>query len=164
MLGLDRLADYDRMAAVGGEEVQVGWDEAAELVLSSFTDFSPTLGKAAQEFDGRYIDAPVREGKRGGAFCAYTVPSAHPYLMLNYTSRHVTRCPRAGHGLARGAGPTARPARAAHAAHAGRDRVGVRRDARVPASARRQGRPPRAWACWPRTSRARSPPCSARRR
>ena len=103
LLGLDRLADYDRMAAVGGEEVQVGWDEAAELVLSSFTDFSPTLGKAAQEFfDGRYIDAPVREGKRGGAFCAYTVPSAHPYLMLNYTSRRrdvLTLAHELGHGL-----------------------------------------------------------------
>ncbi len=103
LLGLDRLADYDRMAAVGGEEVQVGWDEATELVLSSFTDFSPRLGEAAQEFfDGRYIDAPVREGKRGGAFCAYTVPSAHPYLMLNYTSRRrdvLTLAHELGHGL-----------------------------------------------------------------
>ena len=103
LLGLDRLADYDRMAAVGGEEVQVGWEEATELVLSSFTDFSPRLGEAAQEFfDGRYIDAPVREGKRGGAFCAYTVPSAHPYLMLNYTSRRrdvLTLAHELGHGL-----------------------------------------------------------------
>jgi oligoendopeptidase F len=103
LLGLDRLADYDRMAAVGGEEVQVGWEEATELVLSSFTDFSPKLGDAAQEFfDGRYIDAPVREGKRGGAFCAYTVPSAHPYLMLNYTSRRrdvLTLAHELGHGL-----------------------------------------------------------------
>jgi oligoendopeptidase F len=103
LLGLDRLADYDRMAAVGDEEVQVGWEEATELVLSSFTDFSPRLGEAAQEFfDGRYIDAPVREGKRGGAFCAYTVPSAHPYLMLNYTSRRrdvLTLAHELGHGL-----------------------------------------------------------------
>jgi oligoendopeptidase F len=103
LLGLDRLADYDRMAAVGGEEVQVGWEEAAELVLSSFTDFSPRLGETAQAFfDGRYIDAPVREGKRGGAFCAYTVPSAHPYLMLNYTSRRrdvLTLAHELGHGL-----------------------------------------------------------------
>jgi oligoendopeptidase F len=103
LLELDRLADYDRMAAVGGEEVQVGWEEATELVLSSFTDFSPRLGEAAQEFfDGRYIDAPVREGKRGGAFCAYTVPSAHPYLMLNYTSRRrdvLTLAHELGHGL-----------------------------------------------------------------
>jgi oligoendopeptidase F len=103
LLGLDRLADYDRMAAVGGEEVQVGWEEATELVLSSFMDFSPRLGEAAQEFfDGRYIDAPVREGKRGGAFCAYTVPSAHPYLMLNYTSRRrdvLTLAHELGHGL-----------------------------------------------------------------
>jgi oligoendopeptidase F len=103
LLGLDRLADYDRMAAVGGEEVQVGWEEATELVLSSFADFSPRLGEAAQQFfDGRYIDAPVREGKRGGAFCAYTVPSAHPYLMLNYTARRrdvLTLAHELGHGL-----------------------------------------------------------------
>jgi oligoendopeptidase F len=103
LLGLDRLADYDRMAAVGGEDVEVAWKEATELVLGSIRDFSPKLATVAEEFfGGRYIDAPVRPGKRGGAFCAYTVPSAHPYLLLNYTSRRrdvLTLAHELGHGL-----------------------------------------------------------------
>jgi oligoendopeptidase F len=103
LLGLDRLADYDRMGPVGGEAIEVGWEEATELVLTSFRDFSPQLADVAEGFfDGRYIDAPVRPGKRGGAFCAYTVPSAHPYLLLNYTSRRrdvLTLAHELGHGL-----------------------------------------------------------------
>ena len=73
------------------------------MVLDSFNGFSPELGAVAQRFfDEQWIDAPVREGKRGGAFCAYTVPSAHPYLMLNYTSRRrdvLTLAHELGHGL-----------------------------------------------------------------
>jgi oligoendopeptidase F len=103
LLGLDRLADYDRMAAVGGEDVEFGWDEAKDLVLTSFHDFSGVLGETAQAFfDRPYIDAPVRPNKRGGAFCAYTVPSQHPYLLLNYTSRRrdvLTLAHELGHGL-----------------------------------------------------------------
>ena len=57
-------------------------------MLDCYSEFSPELGLTAGEFfaDG-YIDGPPRPGKRGGAFCSYTVPSAHPYVMLNYTSR-----------------------------------------------------------------------------
>jgi oligoendopeptidase F len=103
LLGLPRLADFDRMAAVGGEEVEVGWEEATDLVLSSFQDFSPVMGDLAQRFfDERWIDAPVRPAKRGGAFCAYTVPSVHPYVMLNFTSRRrdvLTLAHELGHGL-----------------------------------------------------------------
>jgi oligoendopeptidase F len=103
LLGLDRLADYDRMAAVGGQDVHVGWDDAKELVLTSFHDFSPVLGETAESFfDRPYIDAPVRPNKRGGAFCAYTVPSQHPYVLLNYTARRrdvLTLAHELGHGL-----------------------------------------------------------------
>ena len=103
LLGLDRLADYDRMAAVADEEVEVGWNEATDLVLTSFEEFSPRLADTAKAFfDQRWIDAPVRPAKRGGAFCAYTVPSAHPYVMLNYTSRRrdvLTLAHELGHGL-----------------------------------------------------------------
>jgi oligoendopeptidase F len=103
LLGLDRLADYDRMAAVADEEVEVGWSEATDLVLTSFEEFSPRLADVAKGFfDQRWIDAPVRPAKRGGAFCAYTVPSAHPYVMLNYTSRRrdvLTLAHELGHGL-----------------------------------------------------------------
>jgi oligoendopeptidase F len=104
LLGLDRLADYDRMASVGSEEERrYDWDEAKDIVLSSFADFSDVLADGARRFfDEEWIDAPVRPGKRGGAFCAYTVPSVHPYVMLNYTSQRrdvLTLAHELGHGL-----------------------------------------------------------------
>jgi oligoendopeptidase F len=104
LLGLDRLADYDRSAPIGGEtNGNVPWEEATELVLSAYRDFSPRLGKVVEEFlQGSYIDAPVRPGKRGGAFCSYAVPSAHPYILLNYagTRRDVlTLAHELGHGV-----------------------------------------------------------------
>ena len=103
LLGIDRLADYDRMAAVSGDEETVSWAQARELVLDSYASFSPELaGLVGQFFDGRWIDAPVRPAKRGGAFCAYTVPSAHPYVMLNYTARRrdvMTLAHELGHGV-----------------------------------------------------------------
>jgi len=103
LLGLDRLADYDRMAAVTDEDEQFGWEDATELVLDAFSGFSPVLGDTARRFfDERWIDAPVRPGKRGGAFCSYAVPSVHPYVLLNWTSRRrdvMTLAHELGHGL-----------------------------------------------------------------
>jgi oligoendopeptidase F len=103
LLGLDRLADYDRMAAVTGEDDTIPWAQARDLVLDSYASFSPVLADTAREFfTGDYIDAPVRPGKRGGAFCAYVVPSAHPYVMLNYTARRrdvLTLAHELGHGV-----------------------------------------------------------------
>ena len=79
------------------------WPEATDLVLTSFHEFSPVLGDLAQRFfDERWIDAPVRPNKRGGAFCAYTTPSVHPFVMLNYTSRRrdvLVLAHELGHGL-----------------------------------------------------------------
>jgi oligoendopeptidase F len=103
VLGLDRLADYDRMASVADEESEFGWREARELVLDAYGSFSSELqGAALRFFDEAWIDAPVRPGKRPGAFCAYTVPSQHPYLLLNWTGRRrdvLTLAHELGHGL-----------------------------------------------------------------
>ena len=103
LLGLPRLADYDRMASVAASDAEFGWNEAKELVLDAYASFSPDLaGVAKRFFDESWIDAPVRPGKRGGAFCAYTVPSQHPYLMLNWTARRrdvLTLAHEMGHGL-----------------------------------------------------------------
>ncbi|MBA2637611.1 MAG: M3 family oligoendopeptidase [Solirubrobacterales bacterium] len=103
LLGLDRLADFDRMAAVIDEEEEVGWEQARDLVLDSYGSFSGVLGDTVRAFfDDRRIDAPVRPGKRGGAFCAYTVPSARPYILLNYTARRrdvLTLAHELGHGV-----------------------------------------------------------------
>ncbi len=103
LLGLDRLADYDRMASVADVEAQVGWHDAKDLVLDAYGSFSGELADTAHRFfDGAWIDAPARPGKRPGAFCAYTVPSHHPYVLLNWTSRRrdvLTLAHELGHGL-----------------------------------------------------------------
>jgi len=103
VLGLDRLADYDRMASVAEDESSIGWAEATTIVRDAYASFSPELADIVQRFyDESWIDAPVRPGKRPGAFCAYTVPSHHPYLLLNWTSRNrdvLTLAHELGHGL-----------------------------------------------------------------
>jgi len=103
LLGLDVLADYDRIAAVTQDDEPVDWEDAKELVLASYADFTPELGDPARAFfDDNRIDAPPRPAKRGGAFAAYTVPSEHPYLMLNYTAKRrdvLILAHEMGHGL-----------------------------------------------------------------
>jgi oligoendopeptidase F len=103
LLGIDRLADYDRRATVAEREIEIDWPQARETVLETYESFSPTLGSlAARFFDEGWIDAPPGPGKRGGAFSAATVPSVHPYVMLNYTSRPddvLTLAHELGHGL-----------------------------------------------------------------
>jgi oligoendopeptidase F len=103
VLGIDKLADYDRMASVAADESRIGWAEAKEVVLDAYGSFSPELADAASRFfDGRWIDAPTRPGKRPGAFCAYTVPDHHPYVFLNWTGRArdvATLAHELGHGL-----------------------------------------------------------------
>jgi oligoendopeptidase F len=103
LLGIDRLADYDRMAAVTEEQEHVDWPQARDTVLESYSAFSDELGALVRRFfDESWIDAPVRPNKRGGAFCAYTVPSAHPYVLLNYTHTRrdvLTLAHELGHGV-----------------------------------------------------------------
>ncbi|MBA3746004.1 MAG: M3 family oligoendopeptidase [Solirubrobacterales bacterium] len=104
LLGIERLADYDRMAAVTQQEDEpVSWEDAKDLVLESYAAFTPELGDPARAFfDDNRIDAPPRPAKRGGAFAAYTVPSEHPYLMLNYTAKRrdvLVLAHEMGHGL-----------------------------------------------------------------
>jgi oligoendopeptidase F len=103
LLGLPRLADYDRFAPLQEVPGTVTWDEARELVLESFTDFSPTAGDIASRFFERsWIDAPARPGKILGAFCATLVPDVHPYVLLNYAGERrsvLTLAHELGHGL-----------------------------------------------------------------
>jgi len=103
ILGLDRLAYYDRVAPVAESDQRIGYAEARELTLECYRDFSAELGEVAAEFfSGDYVDAPPAPGKRAGAFCSYAVPSAHPYVMLNFTSRPgdvLTLAHELGHGV-----------------------------------------------------------------
>jgi oligoendopeptidase F len=103
LLGVEQLADYDRMAAVTEDEVTFPFARAREIVLDCYSGFSPELGEVAGRFfEEHRIDAPVRPGKRGGAFCASAVPTLQPYVLLNYTSRRrdvLTLAHELGHGV-----------------------------------------------------------------
>jgi len=103
VLGQEKLRDFDRMASVAHSATSIGWSEATGLVREAYSEFSPQLGSVVGRFiDESWIDAPVRPGKRGGAFCAYGVPSQHPYVLLNWTStpRDVaTLAHELGHGV-----------------------------------------------------------------
>jgi oligoendopeptidase F len=103
LLGVERLADYDRSAPVLAEDVRFSYGEARDLVLDTYQSFAPTAGTITRRFfDENWIDAPTRPHKRGGAFCAYTVPSVHPYVLLNFTATRrdvLTMAHELGHGL-----------------------------------------------------------------
>ena len=103
LLGIERIADYDRSAPVFDGEVSFAYGEARELVLDTYDAFSPKAGRIVRRFfDEHWVDAPVRPHKRGGAFCSYTVPSVHPYVLLNYTARRrdvLIMAHELGHGL-----------------------------------------------------------------
>jgi oligoendopeptidase F len=103
LLGLDVLYDYDRYAPIAGEADPMNWPAARKLVLEAYGDFSPRMRDIATKFfEGRWIDAEVREGKRGGAFSSGAVPSVHPYILLNYLGhpRDVqTLAHELGHGV-----------------------------------------------------------------
>ena len=103
LMGIPKLADYDRMAPVFQEDLTFSFGEARDLVLDTYDAFAPEAGRITRRFfEEHWIDAPVRPNKRGGAFCSYTVPSVHPYVMLNYTARRrdvLTMAHELGHGL-----------------------------------------------------------------
>lgn len=103
LLGLDRLALYDQYAPVGGELPACTFDEARTVILEAFGAFSPRFRDTAEQFfTRRWIDAEIRKGKRGGAFCASPSPTVHPYILCNYTDtlRDVmTVAHELGHGV-----------------------------------------------------------------
>ncbi len=103
LLGIERLADYDRMASVGADGAAISFAEGREIVLDAFGSVSPRMAEVAGRFfEGNWIDVPPRPGKRGGAFSAATVPGVHPYVMLNWTNRRrdvTTLAHELGHGI-----------------------------------------------------------------
>ena len=103
LLGIDELADHDRYAPLDETERALPFDDARRLVLDAYGDFSPRMAEiAGRFFDEHWIDAELRPGKRGGAFSAATIPSAHPYVLLNYTGNLrdvMTVAHELGHGV-----------------------------------------------------------------
>jgi oligoendopeptidase F len=103
LLGIERLEDFDRYAPIAEKGGTRGWSEARAIVTAAYRDFSPELaGVTSAFFERRWIDAELRTGKRGGAFCASTLPSVHPYVLLNYTGNQrdvMTLAHELGHGV-----------------------------------------------------------------
>jgi len=103
-LGLDQLETWDRNAPLPQENTDlIPWDRAKEIVLSAYGDFAPDLAaRAAPFFEKGWINAAAREGKAGGAFSHPTVPSANPFILINYMGRTrdvMTLAHELGHGV-----------------------------------------------------------------
>jgi len=103
-LGKERLPHWDRNAPLPDKPDKIfAWSEAEKIVLGAFAGFAPEMAGIAKEFfDKNWIDAPVRPGKAPGAFSASTVPSVHPYVLLNYLGKPrdvMTLAHELGHGV-----------------------------------------------------------------
>lgn len=103
-MGLDKLEVWDRNAPLPEEKTDlVPWERAKEIVLSAYADFTPELASIAEPFfEKGWINAAPLEGKAGGAFSHPTVPSAHPFILLNYMGRTrdvMTLAHELGHGV-----------------------------------------------------------------
>ena len=103
LLGLDKLYDYDRYCPLPGELPTTTFGESKEKVLKAYGAFSPEMAEIARTFfEKSWIDAQIKKGKRGGAFSSGTVPSVHPYIMLNFADRirdMMTMAHELGHGV-----------------------------------------------------------------
>jgi oligoendopeptidase F len=103
LLNIDQLYDHDRYAPLFADMPGCDWPTARRTVQESYQAFSPRAGTIIQEFfDKNWIDGELRPGKRGGAFASSTVPSVHPYILLNFTERIrdvMTLAHELGHGL-----------------------------------------------------------------
>lgn len=102
--GSDVLDHWDRNAPLPDSTADpISWAEARKIVLDAYSGFSPKMSDIAQDFfDKNWIDAPTRAGKAPGAFAHPTVPSAHPYVLLNYQGKTrdvMTLAHELGHGV-----------------------------------------------------------------
>jgi len=103
-LGLETMAHWDRNAPLpGSDDSRIAWPRAKEIVRTAYQDFDPRLGTIIGEFlEKPWIDAAPMAGKSSGAFAHPTVPSAHPYILMNYHGRSrdvMTLAHELGHGV-----------------------------------------------------------------
>lgn len=103
-LGMEQMNYWDRNAPLPDtSNTIISWDEAKDTVLSAYGDFAPEMADIARRFfDEEWIDAPARPGKAPGAFAHPTVPSAHPYVLVNYLGKPrdvMTLAHELGHGV-----------------------------------------------------------------
>lgn len=102
-LGVKKLNYWDRNAPLPFcDDKTYSWDQAVKTVLEGYNNFSPKLGRIAQDFfDCPWIDVPPRDGKRSGAFCSSPLVNMHPYLLLNFVGKQndvLTLAHELGHG------------------------------------------------------------------
>ncbi len=101
--GKETLNHWDRNAPLPDANTKIySFTEAKDIVLGAYAGFSPKMATIAEKFFHGYIDAPVRPGKAPGAFAHPTVPSAHPYVLLNYMGKPrdvMTMAHELGHGV-----------------------------------------------------------------
>ncbi len=103
ILKIKNFMDYDRYAPLSETQKKYTFDEAKNIVLESFNNFSPEMFKVAKLFfDKKWIDYKIRDGKRSGAFSHSCVPSVHPYILMNFTGKIrdvTTLAHELGHGI-----------------------------------------------------------------
>ena len=103
-MGGETINWWDRNAPLpGGDDRQFSWDEARQLVLDSFAGFDQQMAEQAEPFFSRnWIDAEPRAGKSSGAFSHPVTPSAHPYILMNFSGKSrdvMTLAHEMGHGI-----------------------------------------------------------------
>lgn len=103
-MGLDRLQYWDRNAPLPEDnDTRRSWHDAQRIVVNAYEQFSPTLAQIVETFfEKRWIDPDPRPGKDSGAFCHPTVPSVHPYVLMNFQGRNrdvMTLAHELGHGV-----------------------------------------------------------------
>ena len=103
LMGLPTLALHDQYAPVGLRDQPFPYEQAKTVILDAFEAFDPSFRSIASEFfAANWIDAEIRKGKRGGAFCASPSPLLHPYILCNYSDNLrdvMTVAHELGHGL-----------------------------------------------------------------
>lgn len=87
-IGMEKLRRYDIYAPLAASDKSIPYAEGVQMVLDAFTEFSPRVGALAKQvFDDGHVDAEIRPGKRGGAFCYGVLPGLSPWVLLNYTGK-----------------------------------------------------------------------------
>lgn len=103
ILNYEQLHEWDRYSSIYKQDKEYSWEKAKEIIITSFSQFSPTFSQTAKKFfDNNWIDAKVVKGKRSGAYCSYGTPSTHPYILVNYTNKIkdvLTLAHELGHGI-----------------------------------------------------------------
>lgn len=103
-LGLNKLEYWDRNAPLPeSKDEKIPWEQAKDIVLHAYQEFSPEMAAIGKQFfDRPWIDVPSQVGKESGAFSHPTIPSVHPYILLNYHGKLrdvMTLAHELGHGI-----------------------------------------------------------------